>query len=235
MPVYSYDHIHLRSRDPLATAKFYERMFGAKVLESVQSDGATRVDLDINGLGRLDERSRLDFFISATHAALFEDNKLIVQTAIPAGSFPFANQPLKAYFTHYLYHSDADIVDLLGASINSAPLCYPLNSYWFNDPEPAVTGRRTPPFSRGTANPAKSLKKSSIRVNVSMPCWAPVAGDLPELPRILPYLRSQLHWRSLGIRRSSVTSRICPPNAHFFGNSRESMEHRGLPAGERGF
>jgi len=50
MPVYSYDHIHLRSRDPLATAKFYERMFGAKVLESVQSDGATRVDLDINGL-----------------------------------------------------------------------------------------------------------------------------------------------------------------------------------------
>jgi catechol 2,3-dioxygenase-like lactoylglutathione lyase family enzyme len=50
MPVFSYDHIHLRSRDPLATAKFYERMFDAKVLESVQSDGQSRVDLDINGL-----------------------------------------------------------------------------------------------------------------------------------------------------------------------------------------
>jgi catechol 2,3-dioxygenase-like lactoylglutathione lyase family enzyme len=50
MPSYSYDHIHLRSRDPKATAQFYERMFGAKILESVQSDGQPRIDLDINGL-----------------------------------------------------------------------------------------------------------------------------------------------------------------------------------------
>ena len=50
MPSYSYDHIHLRSRDPKATAQFYERMFGAKILESIQSDGQPRIDLDINGL-----------------------------------------------------------------------------------------------------------------------------------------------------------------------------------------
>jgi lactoylglutathione lyase len=50
MPVYSYDHIHLRSRDPMATAQYYHKMFDAKILESIQSDGQPRIDLDINGL-----------------------------------------------------------------------------------------------------------------------------------------------------------------------------------------
>ncbi len=50
MIAYSYDHIHLRSRDAVATAQYFEKMFGAKILESVQSDGASRIDLDLNGL-----------------------------------------------------------------------------------------------------------------------------------------------------------------------------------------
>jgi catechol 2,3-dioxygenase-like lactoylglutathione lyase family enzyme len=50
MPVYSYDHIHLRTRDPRGTAEWYRNAFGARILESVQSDGQPRIDLDINGL-----------------------------------------------------------------------------------------------------------------------------------------------------------------------------------------
>jgi catechol 2,3-dioxygenase-like lactoylglutathione lyase family enzyme len=50
MPRYSYDHIHLRSRDPMATAQYYHKMFDAKIIESIQSDGQPRIDLDINGL-----------------------------------------------------------------------------------------------------------------------------------------------------------------------------------------
>lgn len=50
MPVYSYDHIHLRSRNPMATARYYRQMFDAKIIESVQSDGQKRIDLDLNGL-----------------------------------------------------------------------------------------------------------------------------------------------------------------------------------------
>ena len=50
MVTYSYDHIHLRSRDAMATAQYFEKMFDAKILESVQSDGASRIDLDLNGL-----------------------------------------------------------------------------------------------------------------------------------------------------------------------------------------
>lgn len=50
MPAYTYDHIHLRSRDPMDTARYFHRMFDAEIIESVQSDGKPRVDLDINGL-----------------------------------------------------------------------------------------------------------------------------------------------------------------------------------------
>ncbi len=50
MTAYSYDHIHLRSRDPRGTAEWYHQMFGARVIESVQPDGQPRLDLDINGL-----------------------------------------------------------------------------------------------------------------------------------------------------------------------------------------
>ena len=50
MTTYTYDHIHLRTRDPISTAQYYERMFAAKIIESTQSDGQQRIDLDINGL-----------------------------------------------------------------------------------------------------------------------------------------------------------------------------------------
>jgi catechol 2,3-dioxygenase-like lactoylglutathione lyase family enzyme len=48
MASYTFEHIHLRSPDPEATAVWYERMFGAKVIRSVVQ-GAPRVDLDLCG------------------------------------------------------------------------------------------------------------------------------------------------------------------------------------------
>ena len=50
MTTYTYDHIHLRSLAPMETAKYFETMFGAKIIESIQTDGQPRIDLDINGL-----------------------------------------------------------------------------------------------------------------------------------------------------------------------------------------
>ena len=49
MAKFTHDHVHLRSPDPEATAQYYERMFGAEVLRSVQQ-GKPRVDLDLCGL-----------------------------------------------------------------------------------------------------------------------------------------------------------------------------------------
>jgi hypothetical protein len=92
-----------------------------------------RRNLSKNGLG-LDDKSRFDFFISQTHAALFQDGQLIVQSDIPAGTFPWANVPLRAYYTHYLYHTDTDIFELQNSETSGQKMCFPLNSYWFNDP-----------------------------------------------------------------------------------------------------
>jgi lactoylglutathione lyase len=48
MATFTYDHIHLRSPNPEATAAYYQRMFGAEVLRTPQ-DGKTRIDLKLGG------------------------------------------------------------------------------------------------------------------------------------------------------------------------------------------
>ena len=49
MSDYQFDHIHLNSPDPLRTAQFYETMFGARRMETLQLYGGTVVRLDLNG------------------------------------------------------------------------------------------------------------------------------------------------------------------------------------------
>jgi lactoylglutathione lyase len=48
MATFTYDHIHLRSPNPEATAQYYERMFGAEVIRSMQQ-GKPRIDLKLGG------------------------------------------------------------------------------------------------------------------------------------------------------------------------------------------
>lgn len=50
MAAFTYDHIHLRSPDAEETARWYERMFGAEIIRSVQSDGKPRLDLNLGGV-----------------------------------------------------------------------------------------------------------------------------------------------------------------------------------------
>jgi lactoylglutathione lyase len=50
MTAFTYDHIHLRSPDAEETARWYERMFGAEIIRSVQSDGKPRLDLKLGGV-----------------------------------------------------------------------------------------------------------------------------------------------------------------------------------------
>lgn len=48
MSSFNFDHIHLFTRDPEATATFYERMFGAQVTRSTVG-GKPRIDLKLGG------------------------------------------------------------------------------------------------------------------------------------------------------------------------------------------
>jgi len=51
-----FEHIHLRSPDPEATAQFYQRMFGAEIIRSIVAD-APRIDVKLGGM---------DIFIAPT-------------------------------------------------------------------------------------------------------------------------------------------------------------------------
>jgi lactoylglutathione lyase len=49
MTAYTFEHIHLRSPDPDATADWFGRMFGADVIRSTVA-GAPRVDVRLGGM-----------------------------------------------------------------------------------------------------------------------------------------------------------------------------------------
>ncbi len=48
MPTLTWDHVHLRTPDPEATAQWFERMLGAEVVRMTQQ-GKPRIDLKLGG------------------------------------------------------------------------------------------------------------------------------------------------------------------------------------------
>ena len=48
MAGFTWDHIHLRTPDPEATAQWFERMFGAEIIRSTQQ-GKPRIDIRLGG------------------------------------------------------------------------------------------------------------------------------------------------------------------------------------------
>jgi lactoylglutathione lyase len=49
MTRFNWEHIHLRSPDPEATATWYQDKLGAEIVRSAQPDGSTRIDLNLAG------------------------------------------------------------------------------------------------------------------------------------------------------------------------------------------
>ena len=100
MPTYTYDHIHLRSRDPMETAQYFNKMFDAEIIESVQSDGQPRVDLDLNGLtifiARADENTPtgpVDPHLGLDHFGLKVDNLDSAVAELKGRGAEFAVEP----------------------------------------------------------------------------------------------------------------------------------------------
>jgi lactoylglutathione lyase len=48
MAKFTWDHVHIRTPDPEATAQWFEKMLGAEVIRSMQQ-GASRIDMKIGG------------------------------------------------------------------------------------------------------------------------------------------------------------------------------------------
>ena len=69
MATFTFDHVHLRSPDPEATAAFYEKMF---VAESIRTEKCGKPRLDMNLYGQM-------FFI----APVAQDSEVVVPPASP--------------------------------------------------------------------------------------------------------------------------------------------------------
>ena len=57
MAKYWYDHVHLMSPDPMKTAEFYQKMFGATLVNSREYDGRFVVNLNLGGVTLLISRT----------------------------------------------------------------------------------------------------------------------------------------------------------------------------------
>ena len=102
MPTYSYDHIHLRTQDPMATARYYNEMFGAEIIESIQTDGQPRIDLDINGLtifiAKADENATAapeDSHLGLDHFGLLVDNIEEAAADLKSKGAEFSTEPFQ--------------------------------------------------------------------------------------------------------------------------------------------
>lgn len=100
MPTYSYDHIHLRSLDPMATAQYFNQMFDARIVESIQSDGQPRIDLDLNGLtifiARADQDTPagpVDPHLGLDHFGLRVDNLAEAAADLKSKGAEFSTEP----------------------------------------------------------------------------------------------------------------------------------------------
>ena len=100
MPTYSYDHIHLRSIDPMATAQYFNKMFDARIVESIQSDGQSRIDLDLNGLtifiAKADEDTPVgpvDPHLGLDHFGLRVDNLAEAAADLKSKGAVFSTEP----------------------------------------------------------------------------------------------------------------------------------------------
>lgn len=49
MTKFTWEHVHLRSPDPEATAQWYHDKLGAEVIRTKNADGSTRLDLNLSG------------------------------------------------------------------------------------------------------------------------------------------------------------------------------------------
>lgn len=75
MPEYYFDHIHLRSPDPIKTAEFYEQMFGAKRISARDvGDGRASAKLDLNGVTILIGQGREGDPVGLVHFGIRTDN-----------------------------------------------------------------------------------------------------------------------------------------------------------------
>ena len=99
---FRYDHVHLRSPDPDATAAWYANMFGAEIIRSVMSNGIERTDMRLAGvnhfIAKVPDSAELaqkpeNSFVGLDHIGLRVNNIDDVCAQLKAKGAEFTTEP----------------------------------------------------------------------------------------------------------------------------------------------
>lgn len=101
---YRFDHVHLFSRNPVETARYYRQMFDAELVESVTPDGKPRIDVRLGGLNififRVEPGQDLPSapagrYVGLDHFGLIVDDLDAAVSQLKARGAVFAEEPRK--------------------------------------------------------------------------------------------------------------------------------------------
>ena len=94
MPEYVFDHIHLTSPDPLKTAEFYEKMFGARRISARDNhDGRASAKLDLSGVTILINQPREGQPTGLVHFGIRTGNLTDSVAAMKKSGVKFTQEP----------------------------------------------------------------------------------------------------------------------------------------------
>jgi catechol 2,3-dioxygenase-like lactoylglutathione lyase family enzyme len=94
MPEYQIDHIHLMSPDPVKTAEFYEKAFGARSVNVMEmAEGRKNVTLDLSGITILISQAREDTVQNGlAHFGIRTDDLETAVKGLKADGVPFTTE-----------------------------------------------------------------------------------------------------------------------------------------------
>ncbi len=94
MPAYVFDHMHLYRPDPVKTADFYQKIFGAKIISKGEiGNGRVVVNLDLNGITLLINTPANDSVkMGLAHFGLRTDNLDDAVKELKAKGVPFTQE-----------------------------------------------------------------------------------------------------------------------------------------------
>ena len=95
---YTFDHIHLRSLDPLKTLEFYEKRFGAKRISfKDDKDGRASAKLEISGVTILVSQVSPGSQTGLVHFGIRTENLEKSVKEMKAAGVPFTQEPLAGF------------------------------------------------------------------------------------------------------------------------------------------
>jgi catechol 2,3-dioxygenase-like lactoylglutathione lyase family enzyme len=94
MAAYRHEHIHLTTKDPRKTAKFYSEVMGAKVTKEENINGNLRIDIDLGGIPiRISSITGWGPELGMHHVGLFVDNMDKAVAELKSAGVEFVREP----------------------------------------------------------------------------------------------------------------------------------------------